>query len=263
MEVHHHPHAEKKSFKEYILEFVMIFLAVTLGFFAESYREHIVDKDRIHDYMKELVQNLQYDSASCLHNYQGNLVFEKGMDSLRRTIDTGINGHLNSNALYYYSFQYFGNFSQASFNNSAITELKSSGSFRLIANKQLTAEIYDYYERKVRATDDYLPSREQTDETTRIANEFFSLRPVHNFVESFDSMTSKTYTGNYDYRELLRHDPPLTLLKKDPADLDRLYTAVEEFEIKLKAYNFWLVYCRDSAKKLISDISEEYHFENK
>ena len=32
MEVHHHPNVEKKNFKEYFLEFLMIFLAVTLGF---------------------------------------------------------------------------------------------------------------------------------------------------------------------------------------------------------------------------------------
>jgi len=43
MEVHHHPdlHHKKKNFKEYFLEFLMIFLAVTLGFFAESIRENI------------------------------------------------------------------------------------------------------------------------------------------------------------------------------------------------------------------------------
>ncbi len=34
MEVHHHPQVEKKNFKEYFLEFLMIFLAVTLGFFC-------------------------------------------------------------------------------------------------------------------------------------------------------------------------------------------------------------------------------------
>ena len=39
MEVHHHPHVEKKNFKQYFLEFLMIFLAVTLGFFAENVRE--------------------------------------------------------------------------------------------------------------------------------------------------------------------------------------------------------------------------------
>lgn len=32
MEVHHHPHVKEKKFKEYFLEFIMIFLAVTLGF---------------------------------------------------------------------------------------------------------------------------------------------------------------------------------------------------------------------------------------
>jgi hypothetical protein len=34
-----HPHLEKKNFKEYFLEFLMIFLAVTMGFFAENMRE--------------------------------------------------------------------------------------------------------------------------------------------------------------------------------------------------------------------------------
>ena len=40
MEVHHHPEVEKKGFKEYILEGLMIFLAVMMGFFAESIREN-------------------------------------------------------------------------------------------------------------------------------------------------------------------------------------------------------------------------------
>ena len=40
MEVHHHPHVAKKNFKEYFLEFLMIFLAVTPGFVAENIREH-------------------------------------------------------------------------------------------------------------------------------------------------------------------------------------------------------------------------------
>ena len=36
MEVHHHPdnHHNSKKWKEYFSEFLMIFLAVTLGFFA-------------------------------------------------------------------------------------------------------------------------------------------------------------------------------------------------------------------------------------
>ena len=48
MEVHHHPdlHHQKKNYKEYFLEFLMIFLAVTLGFFAEGLRENISNHHR-------------------------------------------------------------------------------------------------------------------------------------------------------------------------------------------------------------------------
>ena len=56
MEVHHHSHHPKK-FKEYITEFLMLFLAVTLGFLAENIREVYVEKERAH----ELIVQLQSD----------------------------------------------------------------------------------------------------------------------------------------------------------------------------------------------------------
>ncbi|HJP61786.1 MAG TPA: hypothetical protein VJ844_00005, partial [Mucilaginibacter sp.] len=48
MEVHHHPdlHHKPKPWKEYLLEYLMIFLAVMTGFFAESFREHLGDKSK-------------------------------------------------------------------------------------------------------------------------------------------------------------------------------------------------------------------------
>src|ERR1700729_960219 len=65
MEVHHHPdlHYKAKRWKEYLLEFMMIFLAVTLGFFAESLRETISDKQKEKEYIFSLVQNMKDDTA--------------------------------------------------------------------------------------------------------------------------------------------------------------------------------------------------------
>ena len=63
MEVHHHPHVEKKNFKEYFLEFLMIFLAVTMGFFAESYREHLSDGSKETAYIHSLLEDFKTDSA--------------------------------------------------------------------------------------------------------------------------------------------------------------------------------------------------------
>lgn len=63
MEVHHHPHVEKKSFKEYFLEFIMIFLAVTMGFFAESIRESITNRQHVKELSSQLISDLQNDTA--------------------------------------------------------------------------------------------------------------------------------------------------------------------------------------------------------
>jgi hypothetical protein len=62
MEVHHHPHIEKKNFKEYFLEFFMIFLAVTLGFFAENIRENVSENKIAKDMAENLHQEVYADS---------------------------------------------------------------------------------------------------------------------------------------------------------------------------------------------------------
>jgi hypothetical protein len=51
MEVHHHAHNpaalhHKKNWKSYFWEFLMLFLAVFCGFFAEYQLEHKIEKNR-------------------------------------------------------------------------------------------------------------------------------------------------------------------------------------------------------------------------
>jgi hypothetical protein len=60
MEVHHHPdlHHKRKHFREYVREFFMIFLAVTMGFFAESIREHFVEVRNTRQYLETFKQEL-------------------------------------------------------------------------------------------------------------------------------------------------------------------------------------------------------------
>jgi hypothetical protein len=42
---------------------MMIFLAVTMGFFAESYREHLSDRSKEKKYIKSMVEDLKTDSV--------------------------------------------------------------------------------------------------------------------------------------------------------------------------------------------------------
>ena len=60
MEVHH-PHHPPKKVSEYFTEFIMLFAAVTLGFFAENLREHQIEKHREIQYLKNIHLDLERD----------------------------------------------------------------------------------------------------------------------------------------------------------------------------------------------------------
>lgn len=63
MEVHHHPEVEKKGLKEYLLEGLMIFIAVMMGFIAENIREDITNKEHARQLTSQLVQDLKADTV--------------------------------------------------------------------------------------------------------------------------------------------------------------------------------------------------------
>lgn len=63
MEVHAHTHTERKRFKHYLWEFLMLFLAVFCGFLAENLREHKVEKQRGIQYIRSFTEDLKTDTV--------------------------------------------------------------------------------------------------------------------------------------------------------------------------------------------------------
>jgi len=62
MEVHHPHHpTHKKKWSEYLLEFLMLFVAVTLGFFAENIRENISENHKKKELLAAVVHDLKTD----------------------------------------------------------------------------------------------------------------------------------------------------------------------------------------------------------
>ncbi len=73
MEVHHHPQLDHKPkpIKEYLLEGLMIFIAVMMGFIAENIREDITNREHAHQLVTQLVRDLKADTASLDYIYKG------------------------------------------------------------------------------------------------------------------------------------------------------------------------------------------------
>jgi hypothetical protein len=65
MDIHaHHFHkAPGKKFWHYFFEFLMLFLAVTLGFFVENQREKYIENQRAEEYAQSLYDDLKIDTA--------------------------------------------------------------------------------------------------------------------------------------------------------------------------------------------------------
>ena len=81
MEVHHHTHHPKKI-SEYFTEFLMLFLAVTLGFFAENVREHQIEKEREIQLMKSMVADLNKNEILLKTQFDALTVRKISCDSL-------------------------------------------------------------------------------------------------------------------------------------------------------------------------------------
>src|SRR5579862_3140704 len=97
MEVHHHPQLEHKHkpWKEYFLEFLMIFLAVSMGFFAETIRENISESGKAKELAKSLYQEVYADSVTMQSKIKMRIEKDKQLEYFRRYVADSSLTHLS------------------------------------------------------------------------------------------------------------------------------------------------------------------------
>lgn len=139
MEVHHPHHHGPKKWKEHFLEFLMLFLAVTLGFFAENLRDQYIEKERAHEYLQHLESdvdnNIHFIDSLIIRDNQLIRKFDSAfiylasassldVDSLYTNMPVNVNRFLSKNDTY--------------------EQMKSSGSLRYVKDQALLDLILDY-----------------------------------------------------------------------------------------------------------------------
>lgn len=140
MEVHHHSHHPKK-WKEYITEFLMLFLAVTLGFFAENLREHYVEKEREEKFIQIVHEDLLNDINS-LNNIDSLYNIRILKEDSLITILTKPNLEKTNNLYYLARINSVRNFFHHSKNG--FQQLKNAGGLRLIQDIDIIKKIQAY-----------------------------------------------------------------------------------------------------------------------
>ena len=157
MEVHHHgSHKKEKHFKQYLFEFLMLFLAVSAGFFVENQREHYVENKREKVFIKSYVEDLKQDTANITANSQLRNAKVLIMDSLIKLLNSPDPNHDGQSVYYFGRRVTRSTLFQPS--DRTIKQLKNSGGLRLIRNQKASDTIMAYD----RAIDyiNYLQNRE-------------------------------------------------------------------------------------------------------
>jgi hypothetical protein len=144
MEVHHHPEVEKKGLKEYFLEGLMIFIAVMLGFFAESLREMISEKRIEKEFIESFVADLKKDTATFNVIIPIEETFVDGLDTMLHTLSHPPYTDSSLRLMYYLSRKYTESIEQMPYTLRTITQLKYSGGLRLISDKKASDSIVLY-----------------------------------------------------------------------------------------------------------------------
>ena len=141
MEQQHLDHfPPKKKWYVYFIDFIMLFVAVTLGFLAENVRDQQTDKNREISYLKNVHEDLLVDINRFEFVVSSNNWRLLMLDSLHMEINKA---SPDLPSLYYY----IRNLAlRTTFESShlGLDQIKASGGFRLIQNAKIIAGIQDY-----------------------------------------------------------------------------------------------------------------------
>jgi len=143
MEVHHHSHTSRKKWTHYFWEFLMLFLAVFCGFLAEYALEHKIEKNREKQYIRSFVEDLEKDTAGLNDRITYcNLTIERIDSAIAVFNDPKLNELAGD---IYYFLRWMHRSDVFSVNDRTIVQLRNAGGMRLVANKEVSDSIIDYY----------------------------------------------------------------------------------------------------------------------
>jgi len=245
MEVHHHPdlHHKKKNFKEFFLEFVMIFLAVTLGFIAENVRESVSNHEQETHYVESLVSNMTEDTSVMHMILREN---HKKEDSLKKMIalaPADFSKTENRQKLYTYSSENVGYYALFKSNDATMSQLKNSG-LQLIKKGHVADSIASYdVKLKVISASEVLYTK-ATDAALEAAQQVLDL------AASSDTTYFDTATG---FKNVM-----LPLLIDNSSSLPRFFNKID-FEIgATQNYIYNIQRVLPVADRLLAYLKKEY-----
>lgn len=249
MEVHAHAHTPRKKWSHYFWEFLMLFLAVSLGFYAENLREKILHKKEVKTHILSMVTDLQSDIALFDSTADRYIYSAQMADSLIRLLHEDLS---NTAEIYFTARAVTANGGYGYANTKSFDQMKSAGLLRYIKPKILLDSIGAYY-----ASFKWLEN--QTELLRLKVNEIHkgNTQVFDSYV--FQQMMNVRLSGMGGRRTLIGHpegNPPL--LSKDPKDINTVSLNYHYYSTTAKFYNRSALDLKARAGRLVELIKKEF-----
>ena len=143
MEVHTHTHTSRKKWTHYFWEFLMLFLAVTLGFFVENQREHYVEYQRAKQYAITLYEDIKNDTGNLKQQIWAVKFVNPRIDTFIHLVQN-YNPQQIPGGTWYYFGRFPTRYFDITFQDATLQQLKNSGGLRYFRDSTVINAIARY-----------------------------------------------------------------------------------------------------------------------
>ncbi len=165
MEAHHHSHVHhSKKWKDYLFEFLMLFLAVSSGFFMENLREHYVETLRVKEYAKSLIHDLSEDTTMVRETISRIKGRVKDIENFAAFVKEKELKNLRNIDLFSYTI-FLDGYRPYTWNRATLEQIKNSGSLRYFTNDSIVDHISNYDAFTRHMDEDYNGDQGRSDRT--------------------------------------------------------------------------------------------------
>jgi hypothetical protein len=242
MEVHAHTHTERKKLMHYLWEFLMLFLAVTLGFLVENQREHYIEMKRAKEYAISLLIDLKEDSTNINHIIKLRTLREQSLSTLMDELEKKP-ANQNDSILFQIGANDLAARSYVSFQTGTYEQIKNSGALRYFNNETAAAMVK------------YESTQATLEKQLEIENKYV--------LENIIPLRAKFC--NPIYLRYEREEKPFTatdpLITKDPDIQLQVYRSVIFLQERNRIYTKRLNNAAEDVITITQELKNKYHLE--
>jgi len=232
-----------KNWKGYLLDFIMLFLAISLGFLADNFREKFSDRNKEREYIQSMIEDVEEDGINIKNAISVNTQRIQYLDSLLNKCFNYKGTNVEKMKLNQFFSQVLVHPEFIAPTELTMQQLKNAGGMRLIKSKKAINEIIRYDSKLKKIANQQLYYEKYQIKSIDIGTKIFNLQKL---IQALKNPNNKSTPEDF---ELITDDP---LFLKELGNSVAMYKGIMEYYVLL------LNEMDEQAQVLIKTLHQEY-----